>query len=514
MKINRLFKKWRVLLLLTVLLISLAVINPKLSVEGVAIRSVEKNSIAYNASIQTPAQDAALTDQELILEINNQKITNLEDYNNVINSIEINEVVRITTNKATYTLLKTKEDLGLTVKQPATSNLRKGLELIGGTRVLLKPEGKITDAERNDIINVMENRLNVYGLSDIKIKGTDDLTGNKFILVEIAGATREEVESLVAGQGKFEAKIKNETVFFGGEKDITFVCRNDGTCSGVRNCGKLDDGYSCRFEFEIALSQKAVKKHAEATKNLDIIDQYLSEPLDLYLDNELVDSLQISSSLRGQEITRILISGPGVGNSENEAIQDALTQMNKLQTVLITGSLPSKLEIVKIDSISPVLGQAFVKNAFLTALLVILGVGIVIFIRYRRLKITVPIMIISLSEIFIILGFAALFKQNLDLVSIAGIIAAVGTGVDDQIVITDEILSKQIGDDEEWKKRIKKAFFIIMAAYATTVAAMLPLFKAGAGLLTGFAIVTIVGVSIGVFITRPAFAVIVKTLLE
>ena len=236
MKIKNLFKRWRIILFLVVLLLSLAAINPQLSVDGVAIRSVEKDSIAYNASIISTAQDAAPTDQELILEIDNKEIKNLEDYVNVINSIKIDDVVRIKTNKADYTFLKTQEDLGLTVKEPATSNLRKGLELVGGTRVLLKPVEKITDNERNDIISVMENRLNVYGLSDIKIKGADDLTGNKFILVEIAGATKEEVESLVAGQGKFEARIKDEIVFIGGEKDITFVCRNDGTCSGVRNC--------------------------------------------------------------------------------------------------------------------------------------------------------------------------------------------------------------------------------------------------------------------------------------
>ena len=36
--------------------------------------------------------------------------------------------------------------------------------------------------------------------------------------------------------------------------------------------------------------------------------------------------------------------------------------MHKLQTILITGSLPYKLEIVKLDSISPVLGKEFTKN--------------------------------------------------------------------------------------------------------------------------------------------------------
>jgi preprotein translocase subunit SecD len=65
-----------------------------------------------------------------------------------------------------------------------------------------------------------------------------------------------------------------------------------------------------------------------------------------------------------------------------------------------------------------------------------------------------------------------------------------------------------------WKDRIKNAFFIVMASYFTLVVAMLPLLSAGAGLLQNFALTTIAGISIGVFITRPAFAVIAETLLR
>ena len=187
--------------------------------------------------------------------------------------------------------------------------------------------------------------------------------------------------------------------------------------------------------------------------------------------------------------------------------------MNKLQTILITGSLPTKLEIIKLDSISPLLGKSIISNILLIGIIAILAVALIIFIRYRTLKVSIPIIITLLSEIYIIMGFAALFKYNLDLAAIAGLIAAVGTGVDDQIVIADEILTEG-ESSSNWKDRIKKAFFIIFGAYLTTVAAMIPLLKAGAGLLTGFAIVTIAGVTIGVLITRPAFASIIKILLE
>ena len=65
-----------------------------------------------------------------------------------------------------------------------------------------------------------------------------------------------------------------------------------------------------------------------------------------------------------------------------------------------------------------------------------------------------------------------------------------------------------------WKEKIKQAFFIIFGSYAAMLAAMIPLWAMGAGLLKGFAIVTMMGVSIGVFITRPAYAQILEILAK
>ena len=57
---------------------------------------------------------------------------------------------------------------------------------------------------------------------------------------------------------------------------------------------------------------------------------------------------------------------------------------------------------------------------------------------------------------------------------------------------------------------MKNAFFIIFGSYFTVCAAMFPLIFAGAGLLKGFAFTTIVGVTVGVLISRPAYAAIVE----
>jgi preprotein translocase subunit SecD len=189
--------------------------------------------------------------------------------------------------------------------------------------------------------------------------------------------------------------------------------------------------------------------------------------------------------------------------------------MKKLQTVLITGSLPVKLNIVKTDTLSAILGSEFIKNAILLGFLAVLVVTINIFIRYHRWKISVPMTISVICEVVLVLGMASIIRWNIDLFAIAGIIISIGTGVDHFIIITEDILAKHAVHEElTLAQRIKRAFTIVLGAYLTVVVAMLPLLFAGAGLLKGFALTTILGITFGVFIVRPAFAKTVEILMK
>ena len=575
-KIKKLFTNWRIIILIVFLLFAIISIRPNPFNDGVSIKSVTANSSAALAGIQNPQATVSPMSREVILSINNQPIHTLSDYYEFVDSLDANRTIRIKTDKKSYTLLtkgeyatqklneteqktvqetilvnetvdnktiqvnqtinktiivpkiqKTLigvENLGLSVVQAPTSNIRKGLDLQGGTRVILQPEEQVDDEMINTIMDNLKQRLNVYGIADVIVKEVRDKPallgeGNKYILVEIAGATEEEVQDLLAKQGKFEAKVGNTTVFVGGE-DVTYVCRT-AECSGIdpnRGCGKVDNGYACNFMFSISLTPSAAQKQADATKDLRIEKlehgEYLSEKLRLFLDDKQVDQLNIAADLKGRAVTEIAISGAGAGATEQDAMIQSLKEMKRLQTILITGSLPVKLQIVKTDNISPMLGTQFVKNALLVGILAILSVAAIIFIRYRYLKIALSMIFICVGEVVLLLGFAALVGWNIDLASVAGIIIAVGTGVDDQVIITDETLKKdQSTQYGGFTQRLKKAFFIIMVAYFTTAVAMLPLVFAGAGLLKGFALTTIAGITIGVFITRPAYGSILEILL-
>ena len=567
-KIKKLATNWRIIILVLFIILSVIAIHPTAS-EGVAIRSVTANSSASLAGIPQPKPTILPVSRERVISIGSRPVVDVASYYQEISKIGPNRTIQIKTNKGIYkvttkekletielnetiavnvietivknvtvngtlvernetitktvfvpktqTISKGMEDIGLKVFEAPTTNIRKGLDLQGGTRVLLQPEVKLSDFDLAILIDNMKQRLNVYGLSDLVVRDSTDLTGNQYIVVEIAGATEDEIKDLLAKQGKFEAKIANKTVFIGG-RDIVYVGRSANEAR-IEGCNSDSGQYVCRFSFAITLSKDAAQRQADATINSEIVTEpgqgsYLKDKIEFYLDDKLVDSLNIVSDLKGKAETQIAITGAGIGNNQQEALNNAGENMKRLQTILVTGSLPIKLTIVKIDSISPALGDEFVSNAMFMSLLSILAVAVVIAIRYKRLIIAIPILITMLSEVLLLFGISAFIGWNIDMAAIAGILVVIGTGVDAQIVITDETLKGETSNVYNWKEKVKRAFLIIMLSYATVVVAMVPLIFAGAGLLKGFAVTTIIGVSIGVFVTRPAYSAFVEVMLK
>lgn len=519
---KKLFTNWRLIILIIFLLFAIVSIQPHpFGNEGVTIRSVASNSSAAGGGLHSPAAKLAPLAKEKILSINSHGISNTEIFYQVVANLKPNQTVKVVTSQGTYNLITPAQgplDLGIKVYDAPTSNLRKGLDLEGGTRVLLKPQEQISAEDLESTVDTLKERLNVYGLSDVTVRSASDLSGAKFILIEIAGVTEEEVQILLAQQGKFEAKIDNETVFFGGKKDITYVCRS-AQCSGIdprKGCSPVTGGSACAFFFSISLSPEAADRQAALTNKLTVIpgdsgQSYLNKDLVLYLDDKEVDTLKIGAELKGRATTEIQISGSGTGKAQPQALSTALENMKRLQTIIITGSLPVKLEIVKIDTISPSLGREFLNNILFVGLLAIITVSVVVLVRYRKVRVIVPLILTIISEIVLVLGFAALVGWNLDLAAIAGIIIVIGTAVDHLVVITDETVRGELAA-VDWKIRIKNALFIIMGAYLTAIASMVPLWFAGAGMLKGFAFTTIAGISFGVLIARPAYAAVVEIL--
>jgi preprotein translocase subunit SecD len=229
-------------------------------------------------------------------------------------------------------------------------------------------------------------------------------------------------------------------------------------------------------------------------------------------DYWIVDALNLDNIIHltpgvtaGKPITQPLITGHA--NTPEEAKDD----MERVVILLKSGKLPVSVSVGSVSTISPALGSEFLTYSVYAGIIAMAVVAICLFVRYRKPKVTTPILITLVFEITMTLGIASLIGWQMDLASVAGIIAAIGTGIDDQIVIVDEVRRKEREEDDAASvaSKVKRAFAIVFMAAGLHVFAMLPLLFMGLGVLKGFAITTIIGVVVGVFITRPAYGAIV-----
>ena len=196
-------------------------------------------------------------------------------------------------------------------------------------------------------------------------------------------------------------------------------------------------------------------------------------------------------------------------------LKAAQQRLNDLEVLLESGSLSVSVKSISKESVTPLLGENFLFIVGIAGLAALLVVTLIIFLRYRVAKLIVPIMFISIAEVIITIAVSSLISR-FDLGAVAGLLASVGTGVNDQIVITDELTKGARESEISLSSRIKRAFFIVVAAAGTIIAVMAPIILIGFGLgkLVGFAITTIVGVLVGVLVTRPAFGEIARAVLE
>ena len=584
---------WRVLILIVMVLGSVFAIGLKAfpyGREGVEIVYVPRDS---------PAK-GLLEEGMVITQVNGENIRGVGDWNEKYGSWS--GLVDLTANGKPFQV-RVNDSLGVSVIGIERTNLDFGLDLRGGTRVILKAEGNVTDELLEQTMGVLETRANLFGLREIKFQPVRDIAGDYFVQVEAAGVGNEIVDELLSRQGKFEAKILKPvdsqrmqlgSEFFdiedlGGSIKVngsvvqvngTFVLKGiefqylnrtgerlmfmakvfegddiELVYTDPQRSGIIPQGQVYQFYFSVFISTKGASKFADVTseipRNFDVNsgEEFLESSLLLFIDDSLVSSLRIAGSLAGQ-----IVQTPQVTGSEL-TLEDAQKEKLRLQTILKSGALPVSLSSLSVDVVSPTLGAGFFDSAFRAAGLAGIVVLGIVYARYRRLRVSIPIMLVGLSEAVIILGvaatgdigvwvsvlfinvlivgiawvkkqemdFSAMFgavlvplmgmaSWTIDLPAIAGIIAVIGTGVEHQIIIADEAL-KERTRIAGIREHLKRAFFIIFGAAGTTIVAMIPLMFVGVGLVRGFAITTIVGVLIGVLITRPAYAKIVERIV-
>jgi preprotein translocase subunit SecD len=195
--------------------------------------------------------------------------------------------------------------------------------------------------------------------------------------------------------------------------------------------------------------------------------------------------------------------------------EEAMREARNLRTIL-SQRLPVGVSVEGESMLEARLGTTFLKQLFWAGLLSFLGVAALVFFRYRRPAITLAVMGTMILELVITMGVISVLPYSLDLAELAGVVLVIGTGVDAQIIITDEVMRggvREVRAVGGLRDRVRRAFRVIWGSSLTTLVAMIALATLGFGEMRGFALVTILGILLSVLLTRPLYARMVNAIL-
>ncbi|QLG61309.1 preprotein translocase subunit SecD [Halorarum salinum] len=378
----------------------------------------------------------------------------------------------------------------------------------------------VTDATLEETVRVLESKINEAGLSGGSVTTTTTTTGEDFILVQVPNQDRSEVLDLVTSRGSVSVvayhPTENES---DGYTNTTVIRQEDFQRIGGAQQGDQGPGPHVQVAVKDSEANRVQQTFVETgvageggTTCTYESDPGSTQPCILVVrDGAVVSSFGMDGDLAGS-----MRSGEWAENPTFILVTGNFSDAQQVAVDLRAGALPAPLAVDQgtTTSITAAQGETFRTDSLIIGVIAVLTVSVVVFFRYGDPQVAAPMVVTALSEVVALLGFAALIQYPLDLAVIAGFIAVIGTGVDDLVIIADEVMSEgDVNSRRVFQSRFRKAFWVIGAAAATTIVAMSPLAVLSLGDLQGFAIFTILGVLVGVLITRPAYGDILRALM-
>lgn len=513
---------WRVLLLVIFLTASLGIVfSPHVpGVDAGSTASDGTTSLQYSIDlaggtrIRAPLYGFTATG----IEPNNASLTEIEKQvaNNLTDVETTSVIAREYRNESQITVEVTAKNMSEQRLSDALNDSNLTYETV---------QQGVTDQTRKEAVSVLRSKISQSGLSSGEVRTIQSVGGREYVLIQIPESSRQEAVDLITSRGSVRVDIyypvvengtrtyQNKTAVLQQEDFRTIGTAQKGEAGRPPNVPvTLTDSAAERFQEQVV--ETGVAAPGGSRCSFERTPESTDSCLLTVVDGKVVYSAGMSPSLAQSMQDGTWVRDPGF------ILQtDDYQQARELALNLRAGRLPAPLDLSddspgEITFIAPSQGEEFRLAALITGLLSTLAVSIVVSLRYKNVKIALPMVLTAFSEVIILLAFAAVLSYPVDLSVLAGLIAVIGTGVDDLIIIADRILG---GDDvakstKVFQKRFRKALWVIFSAAGTTILAVGPLAVLNLYDLQGFAIFTIIGVVVGVTVTRPAYGDILRFL--
>lgn len=344
-------------------------------------------------------------------------------------------------------------------------DIRLGIDIKGGVDATFAPAGDFdaSDEQLDAATEVIKTRLSSLGITDSEVYS--DSKSDR-IIVRFpwqAGETNFDPESAVKELGEMA-----ELTFRMGTESTTdatgksaytgeIVLQGSDVDSASVMSHQNDETMNQEIVVALDLKDTGVQKFADATQQA----MNANVPIAIWMDDEQISAPSVNT---------VITDGSAVitGNFTYETAKKLADQING-------GALPFKMETKSTNTISPTMGEGSLDAIMLAAAIAFAFIAVYMIVLYRLLGVVAVIALIGQitgSIAFVTGWFGFMNGSTLTIPGIAGIILAVGMGVDANI-ITGERIKEELKTgkslDASIKIAYKRAFSAILDGNLTNV---------------------------------------------
>lgn len=349
---------------------------------------------------------------------------------------------------------------------PLTNSIKQGLDLQGGTHVVLQavdtPELKVDDDAVNRSVKIIERRVNELGLTEPVIQRQ----GKDRIIVELPGVKDPEKAIAMLGRtAMLQFKDQDGNVVLTG-KDL-----KDAKA-------QISNGNQAVVGLEF--NDEGGKKFADLTA------RNIGKQIAIVLDGDVLTAPVVQEAITGG---RAQISG-----------SRTMEEAERLAILLRSGSLPVKIEVMENRTVGPTLGQDSKEKSIKAFSIGIIGVFVFMLIFYRLSGLVADVAL--LLYVMLLLLAMRYLNATLTLPGIAGIILSIGMAVDANVLIFERF-KEELRRGKTLRSAMDagfgRALVTIFDSNITTLMAAAVLFYLGTGPVKGFAVTLALGVVLSMF---------------
>lgn len=357
-----------------------------------------------------------------------------------------------------------------------------GLDLAGGSSITYQANttdtGDALKKGMESVLSVIRQRLDSQGLTEANAY----LVGDDMITVEIPSVSdpAQAAETLMA-----TAKLTFQ------DYDKNILLEGADVESASSKYIDTDGDGSAEHIVELEFTDAGATKFAAATKAAALASDTNYQKVYIYMDETCISYPSVDSEYADTGITggSCIISG----SFDEDSAAALAGQIN-------AGALKYTLANVDQRTIGATLGEKSLTTSLKAGAFGIALVMLFMILYYRLPGLMSAISLTAYMAIFAIL--LVLFKANLTLTGIAGIILSIGMAVDANVVIFERV-REEIRLGKSAKAAIAtghhRALAAVVDSNITTMIAAGVLYFLGAGTIRGFAVTLGIGVAVSMF---------------